>query len=94
MEKTKKEQIIELITQWTRAEIMARFGRFSGLSFTDFANIHIEKENELRRLIFGTDDLVVLGLRWGLLKSEKEKVKADLKEQFKKLQDQLAAMEK
>ena len=96
MEDSKIKNLLELIEQWTRAEIMARLGQLGGSSSTDFAFIKIEKENEIRKLLYGTDSLVKLGDEWNLLKDEQIQIKAqseeDLKRQFQQLQKELAAM--
>jgi len=68
MDESKVEQMSKLIEQWTRAEIMARFGRFDNLEYANFAYIQIDKANTIRELLFGTSDLVELGLKWGMLK--------------------------
>jgi len=91
------KQLILLIEQWTRAEIMARLAQFNNFEAANYFDIKIKKENEIRKLLFDTDDLVKLGLKWNLLKEEKEQVKQTkilLFEQYKKLQKQLEAMEK
>jgi len=91
------KQLILLIEQWTRAEIVARLVPFDNKNYTDYFQIKLNKENEIRKLLFDTDDLVKLGLKWNLLKEEKEQVKQTkilLFEQYKKLQKQLEAMEK
>jgi len=54
--------IIELLEQWTRAEIMARFGPFKSLEYADYFRTKIEKEDELREYLFGTSDLTKLGI--------------------------------
>ena len=88
-EKTK--QLYELIEQWTRAEIMARLGQL-GVSSIDFAAIKIKKENEIRKLLFETDNLVILGKKWGLFKNESKQIKINLEKQYKQLQKELTAM--
>jgi len=96
MEELEIKKLLELIEQWTRAEIMARLGQLGGSSSTDFAFIKIEKENEIRKLLYGTDSLVKLGDKWNLLKDEQAQIKIqtkeDLKQQFQKLQRKLAAL--
>lgn len=62
-----RKEMLKLIEQWTRAEIMARYARFDNNEFTNYATIQIEMEDKLRDLVFGTDNLVALGVRWGLL---------------------------
>ena len=86
-------EIRNLIEQWTRAEIMARFGPLSRDDFIDYSQIQIDKENELRCLVFGTDDLVKLGVKWGILKDRTIQIKDDLKCQYQQLQRELEEME-
>lgn len=86
----KKKQVIKaikLIEQWTRAEIMARHGFARNFEFGDYAMIAIEKENEIREVLYGESDLVALGEQWGILKprlsdvKRKKKIKMLLKKQ-------------
>lgn len=70
-----RKELLKLIEHWTRAEIMARFGRFDNLEFAEYAQIQFEKVDEIRRLVFGTDDLVVLNARWDLVKQKRRKKK-------------------
>ena len=59
-----RKKLLILLEEWTRAEAIARHGDFDNKGFTNYAEIQIEKEDEIRRLVFGTDDLLVLGVRW------------------------------
>jgi len=69
-----RKLLYKLIEQWTRSEIMARFGPFWPES-GDYAMAAIEKIDEIRELVFGTKNLVELGQRWGLIKpNEKERM--------------------
>jgi len=86
------EKIVELLEQWTRAEIMARYGYLNSPGSADYALIKIEKEDEIRTLIFGTSDLVKLGLQWKILKPAGESSKEDLKQQYEQLQKELATI--
>jgi len=89
------EQLIQLIEQWTRAEIMARLAQFSNFEAANYFDIKIQKENEIRKLLFGTDNLVELGENWKILKKQiKKDTKILLLEQYKKLQKQLTEFEK
>ena len=62
-----RKELLKLVEQWTRAETIARHGHFDNKGFTDYANIQVDKKDEIRRLVFGTDDLLALGVRWGIL---------------------------
>jgi len=70
-----RKELLKLIEQWTRAEIMARVGRFDNLEYADYFRTKLEKEDELRKFIFGTSNLVELGTRWGLIKPKRRKKK-------------------
>jgi hypothetical protein len=70
-----RKKLLKLIEQWTRAEIMARYGRFDNLEFGDYARIQIEKADEIRRLVFGTDNMIALGVRWNMLKERDRRSK-------------------
>ena len=61
-----RKELLKLIEQWTRAEVMARLGRFDNLEFADYAMIQVRKKDEIRRLVFGTDDLVALSVKFGM----------------------------
>lgn len=63
-----RKELLNLIEQWTRAEAIARYGEFDNLGFGDYAHYAVEKTDEIRRLVFGTDNLFDLGERWGILK--------------------------
>lgn len=93
----KVEELYALIEQWTRAEIMARFGYLGGSGNICYAHIQVEIKDKIRVLVHGTDDLVVLGARWGILKDEQEQAKIAhteaLKQKRLKLQRELAAMD-
>lgn len=66
-------QLVKLLEQWTRAEIMARC---APLGWPDAGDYHFQKleiENKIRRGLFGTDDLFSLGQKWCMLKDKKHK---------------------
>jgi len=73
MKKSEAILIYKLLKQWTRAEIMARHGRFDNLEFADYFLIKVEKEDEIRKILYGTSNLAELGEEWGLLKKGKKK---------------------
>lgn len=62
-----RKKLLKLIEQWTRAEIIARLGRFDNKGYIDYANMQVDKKDEMRKLVFGTDDLVELGEMWGII---------------------------
>jgi len=65
--KRQAKKILNLIEQMTRAEILARLGKFDNLEFADYAMHKIEIEKELLEYIFETSSLVKLGKRWKIL---------------------------
>ena len=70
-----RKELIKLIEQWTRAEIMARLGRFDNLEYLDYAQIQLDKKDEIRQLVFGSSELVTLADRWGLVKDKPRRKK-------------------
>lgn len=70
-----RKELLRLIEEWTRAEIMARVGRFDNLEYLDYARIQIDKKDEIRRLVFDTDDILALAERWGLIKEKPRRPK-------------------
>jgi len=70
-----RKELLKLIEQETRAEIMARLGRFDNLEYLDYARIQIEKKDEIRELVFGTSDILILGDMWGLVKPKRHRKK-------------------
>lgn len=71
--KKKYLKLKKMLERWTRAEIIARHGKFDNLEFGDYYTIKLEIEDKLRKKLFGTDDLVELGIKWKLLKESKKK---------------------
>lgn len=92
MEESKIKEVLQLIEQWTRSEIMARHAYLNNSDFVDYVGIKIEKEDEIRKLLFGTSDLIQLGLRWQILKPANKPSKEDLKQQYGRLQKELVVM--
>lgn len=72
IKKSQAKHIIRLLEKITRAEVIARLGKFDNLGYIDYAIIKIELEKELLKYVFGTSDLVKLGTRWKLLKKNKK----------------------
>lgn len=70
-----RKKLLQLIEQWTRAEIIARFGRFDNLEFALYAQIEREKRDEIRQLVFGESEMIKLADRWGLVKPKRRKKK-------------------
>jgi len=62
-----RKKLLKLIEEWTRAEAIARFGKFDNKGYIDYAKIQVDKKDEIRKLVFGTDDLVELGELWKII---------------------------
>ncbi len=58
--------MINLLKQWTTCEAIARLAPLPWPNYGDYYYRKIELENEIRILVFGTDDLVQLGDQWNL----------------------------
>jgi len=72
MDKTKRTKLHKLLGQWTRAEILARLLPL-GESEIDYNAIMLEKENEIREYLYGSSDLVKLGLEWKIINKRRGK---------------------
>jgi hypothetical protein len=75
---TKKQAIrlASLMERQTRAEIMARLSPLGGEDNTDYFMMKLKAEDKMRELLFGTADMVELGLQWELIKPRKQKPKS------------------
>ena len=79
MNRSETKKLLVLIEEWTRAETIARHGEWClAKDWGDFFQVKLNKEDEIRELVFGTSDLVVLGVRWNILK-HKKKLKAKVR---------------
>jgi hypothetical protein len=72
MTKVKRKKLLKYIRRWTRSEIMSRLGKFDNLEYIDYFQYKIKFENKIRELLYGSSDFVELGLRWGLLRKDKD----------------------
>jgi len=79
MKKEDAKWIWKKLEEWTRCEIMARFGRFDNFEYADYAMKKIEIEDEIRQFLFGSSELVTLGERWGMIKKEEKRKKKSKK---------------
>jgi hypothetical protein len=66
MTKSERKKLYKLIEQWARCECIARFSPFGWPDCGDYFNEKLQKEDEIRELMFGTGDLLLLGKRWGI----------------------------
>lgn len=73
IKKSQAKHILKLLEKMTRAEVLARIGRFDNLEFISYAILKVEIEKELLEYVFGTSSLVELGYHWGILKKKKKR---------------------
>jgi len=66
-----RKKLIRLIREWTRADVVSRLGAFERPVWLEAAQTKLDKEEEIRELVLGTSDFIVLGARWGLLGEKK-----------------------
>jgi hypothetical protein len=78
---TKKnwEHLLKLLEEEKRLDIMTRFWHWKKLQAT-FGNHHphnvlMEKREEIEQFVFGSNSLVQMGLKWGLLEERPERTK-------------------
>ena len=75
MKPKKRKELYALIEQWTRCEIIARL---SPIGWPDCGDYHfqmLEKQNQIRELMFGSSNLLELGERWNILPKIEERKK-------------------
>lgn len=63
-----RKELYRLIEQWTRAEALYRFGVFGVPEFMQGHANHMDYEDKIRDLMFGTHDMLELATRWGIVK--------------------------
>ncbi|KKL75924.1 hypothetical protein LCGC14_2050040 [marine sediment metagenome] len=68
------EQLLTLIKEWTRYEIAARLLPLETNLCIDYYRRMLEKENEIRFLLYGSSDLPTLAKLQGMNKTEDEVV--------------------
>ena len=85
MKKTDAKFIWKKLEEWTRCDIMARFGRFDNLEYAQYAVKKLEIEDEIRKFLFGSSELVELGYKWGLVKRKEEPRRKKVAKKNKKL---------
>lgn len=77
--KKKEYTLLELVEQWTRCEIAARYGRMGGTGWQQFAKLLLDCTDAIREKAFGTSDLLVLDARWEVTEKKKKKVRTKKK---------------
>lgn len=79
-------ELTKLIEQQTRAEIMARLGPMQ--SSVDYFRMQLLLMDKVREELFGSSNLVTLGIQWGIVKpSKKKRTKRTKKRSKKKYKD-------
>ena len=70
------KELVKLLSEETRCEIMARYGEWGRtLGYIDYALKQIEARKKIHKLLYGSSDLVELGIEWKMLKARKKKKK-------------------
>jgi len=67
------DRLLVLLEQWTRADVMSRVSPLP--SDICYALVKLKKENEIKELVFGTSDLIVLAHKWGMMGKKVKKKK-------------------
>ena len=73
MKKSEARIVFKLIRMWTRAEIMSRHSQRP--DWRDYGKIKLKYEDRIRKRLFGTSDLLKIGIDLGLLKKRSKKKK-------------------
>ncbi len=68
-------ELLELLEDYTRYDVAARLGDIPRDLFTNLTQVTVDKMDEIRRFVYGSDDMVKLGLDWGILKARTRKRK-------------------
>lgn len=71
------KRLVELLEREARCEVMARLGRFDNLEYAEYAVKQIEYKNKIRKMLFGTSEIIQLAEMWGMAKHGKRKRKRD-----------------
>lgn len=68
------KRLVELLEREVRCEIMARYGEWGEtLEFMDYALKQAKFRKKIHELLYGTSDLVALGVKWKMLNTRKRK---------------------
>ena len=82
MTKLKRKKLYRLLEEWTRYDIAARFAPIGWVGWGDCYNEKLKREEQIRKLMFGTEDLLELGKLWkikGCRDKTEKKTKKGLK---------------
>ena len=69
MKREDRQKLYKLIEQWTRAEIASRLWPLAWPQAGDYYQESLEFRDQIRKLMFGSSDLVELGTKWGIVQS-------------------------
>ena len=69
----KLKTLKRLVQEWTRAEVMARSPAIYWPEYGDYFAIKIQKADEIRKFLYGTDNLIEIGEQLGLPVDPKRK---------------------
>ena len=68
------KKLIRLLEKEARCEIMARYGEWGKtLEYMDYALEQIKYRDKILEHVFGTSNLVELGVKWKMLNTRKRK---------------------
>ena len=68
------KRLVKLIERETRCEIIARYGEWgTSLGYGDYALKQLKFRKKTQELLFGTSNLVELGIKWKMLNTRKRK---------------------
>ena len=68
------KQLVKLLGRETKCEIMARYGEWGKtLGYMDYALEQVEYRKKIHELLYGTSNLVELGVKWKMLNTRKRK---------------------
>ena len=68
------KRLVQLCEREARCEVMARLGKFNNLEYAEYAIKQIEYKNKIRKLLFGTSNIVELADMWGMCGHDKRKI--------------------
>jgi len=73
------KRLVKLLEREVRCEIMARYGEWGKtLEYMDYALKQTKYRNKILEHVFGTSNLVELGVKWKMLNTRKRKKDKDV----------------
>jgi len=75
----KYKKLLKLVQEWTEAEVKARSPAYDFPEYAQYVVEQHDKENEIRELLYGTDNLISIGIKLGLPVEPKRKKKGRVK---------------